>query len=54
MVSLKELLYSFEYKLRSRTAPQHFSREGGKLGFKIAVLNLMNFNKRNKLSLITF
>jgi hypothetical protein len=48
MTNLKELLFSFEFKLRSRTAPQHFSREGGKLGFRNTVLNLMNFNNKTQ------
>ena len=45
---LRELLCSFEYKLRSRIAPKHFSREGGKLGFSNTVMNLMNFNNKSQ------
>ena len=48
IASIKELIHSFEYKARSRIAPEHFSREGGKLGFVNAVLNLMNFNNKTQ------
>jgi len=46
--ALSLLLSSFEFKLRSRTAPQHFSREGGKLGLVNTILNTLNFNNKSQ------
>ena len=43
-----KILDCFEFKLRSVTGPQHFSREGGKLGFKNTVLILLNFIKKTQ------
>lgn len=48
IAKLSKIINSYEYKLRSRTAAKYFSREGGKLGFKNTLLNLMNFNNRTQ------
>lgn len=45
---INELFDDIEFKIRSRTAPGYFSREGGKLGFKNTLLNLMNFNNKTQ------
>jgi hypothetical protein len=45
---MKELIESFEYKINSRTAPNHFTREGGKLGFINTIMIMMNFNNKTQ------